>query len=302
MLDPLVQLYDRDTGRCEYAFKAFIAERLTHGALPLWAPFTEAGVSLLGQITPALFHPFTLLYALFPFELAFKLNHLLALPLAALGAAALPLALAGLHAFLERSSALRLLWSAGGLALTLLGGEPQSLLFGALLGAAGALAQASALRPRLPGVLRALRLLLAWGASALALAAPALLPALVQARRSTRAAGVSAWEHQVNEVPPLRLLGLALPFAFDEQLELLRPPEGRSPYFEYLAEPPWTTTPFSTSIALGAPALLFAAFAARHVDLGPSRRVVVVNREVARGPVGRGRADSFSHAHGAPAP
>jgi len=49
------------------------------GELPLWDPWTEAGTSILGQTTPGLFHPFTLLYLALPFDLAFKLNHLLPL-------------------------------------------------------------------------------------------------------------------------------------------------------------------------------------------------------------------------------
>ncbi len=84
-LDPEVQLYYRDTTRLYYPVKRFIAEELQRGRLPFWDPWTEAGTSLLGQVTPALLHPFTLLYLLFSFEWAFKLNHLLALPLAGLG-------------------------------------------------------------------------------------------------------------------------------------------------------------------------------------------------------------------------
>src|SRR5438445_7610832 len=76
-LDPRVQLYYRDTGRLYYPVKLFIAEQLPAGRLPFWDPWTECGVSLLGQVTPALLHPATLLYLVFPFELAFKLNHML---------------------------------------------------------------------------------------------------------------------------------------------------------------------------------------------------------------------------------
>src|SRR3954470_12225842 len=79
-LDPEVQLFFRDTARLYWPVKRHIAERLARGELPLWYPWSEAGTSLLGQLTPALFHPFTLLYLPLPFELAFKLNHLAALP------------------------------------------------------------------------------------------------------------------------------------------------------------------------------------------------------------------------------
>jgi hypothetical protein len=86
VLDPDLQLYFRDTVRLHYPVKRYIAERLLAGELPLWDPWTAAGQSLLGQLSPGLFHPFTLLYLLLPFDLAFKLNHLLALPAAGIGA------------------------------------------------------------------------------------------------------------------------------------------------------------------------------------------------------------------------
>lgn len=298
VLDPAVQLYDRDTGRCEYPLKHELARRLARGELPLWVPWTEAGTSLLGQITPALFHPITALYLALPFDLAFKLNHLLALPLAALGlwllarrlsaspwaatagaaayagsgwvvsmtgsnlhyaigAAFIPLALAGLGALLERPGPLRLLWASGALACCMLGGEPQSMLIGGVLGAAFAPALA-------PGrsLARTAGAVAAWGACAALLAAPAVLPALSQVARSSRPGGTRAAERGVFAVPPVRLAGLALPWAFDETMEEVRPADGRAPYFEYLADLPGTSTPFSTSIALGVPALLLAACAA----------------------------------------
>jgi hypothetical protein len=85
-LDPAVQLFYRDTGRLHYPVKKFIADELRRFHLPLWDPWTESGTSLLAQTTEGLLHPFTLLYLALPFDLAFKLNHLLALPLAGLGA------------------------------------------------------------------------------------------------------------------------------------------------------------------------------------------------------------------------
>jgi len=80
VLDPDVQLFWRDTQRFFYPFKLAIAERLRRGELPLWDPWTESGASVLGQLTPGLWHPATLLYLALPFPLAFKLNHLVALP------------------------------------------------------------------------------------------------------------------------------------------------------------------------------------------------------------------------------
>ncbi len=52
-----LQLYDRDTGVCEYPLKAELARRLQLGQLPLWIPWSEAGTSMLAQMTPGLFHP-----------------------------------------------------------------------------------------------------------------------------------------------------------------------------------------------------------------------------------------------------
>ena len=86
VLDPGVQLLYRDTGRLFYEVKLYISGRLSQGQLPLWDPWTEAGTSLLGQVTPGLLHPLTALYLILPFDLAFKLNHLLALLGAAVGA------------------------------------------------------------------------------------------------------------------------------------------------------------------------------------------------------------------------
>lgn len=85
LLNPRLQLYYRDTGRLYYPVRRYIADRLARGELPLWYPWSEAGLSLLGQVTPALLHPFTLLYVVLPFDLAFKLHHLLPLPLAGVG-------------------------------------------------------------------------------------------------------------------------------------------------------------------------------------------------------------------------
>ncbi|HZR08457.1 MAG TPA: hypothetical protein VFA79_07735, partial [Myxococcales bacterium] len=85
-LDPSVQLYYRDTGRLYYPVKLFIAQQLRAGHLAFWDPLTECGVSLLGQVTPGLLHPATLLYLVFPFDLAFKLNHLIGPLLAGIGA------------------------------------------------------------------------------------------------------------------------------------------------------------------------------------------------------------------------
>ena len=217
-LDPALQLFDRDTGRCAYQLKLFIAGQLAHGQSPFWDPWVESGTPILTQVTPGLFHPLTLLY-LAPFDLAFKLNHLLALSLAfasmvllcrktgasrwaaaacayagsswvvsmtnsnlhyALAAGAMPLAVHGLLRFVERPRPLRLLWASYALALCFYSGEPQSMLFAGALGAAFVLGAKRSWR--------ALGQVAAWGICSLLLAAPAVLPVLrasceVRARR-----------------------------------------------------------------------------------------------------------------------
>src|SRR3954469_21865655 len=60
VLGPSLQLGDRDTARLYFPLKQFIAQALRHGHLPFWDPWTEAGVSLLGQMTPGVLHPLTL--------------------------------------------------------------------------------------------------------------------------------------------------------------------------------------------------------------------------------------------------
>gem|GEM_PF-1129747 len=86
VLEPSLQLYDRDTARHTAPFKWEIWRRFAEHQFPLWVTWTEGGSSLLGQMTPGLLHPTALLYLLpLDFELLFKLEHLLALPLAALG-------------------------------------------------------------------------------------------------------------------------------------------------------------------------------------------------------------------------
>lgn len=288
VFDPQVQLFDRDTGRFSYPLKQYMAGALRAGRLPLWFPWTQSGMSLMGEMAPGVFHPFTLLYLALPFELAFKLNHVLAIPLAAagtfllarklgasqwaaalagavyagsgfvvsmcdsnvyilLGVVSVPLALHGLLRFLERPRPLRLLWAGFALALPMLAGEAQSALFAGL---GGVLATAS-----LQGF-RKLRLTLLWAVAALMISAPALLPGLLHLRRSLRGAGVQSLERESFAVSPARLLGLALPWAFDDGPERNDPAPA---YDEFFAGPVGNN--YATSIALSIPALLLAGFA-----------------------------------------
>ena len=297
LLDPGVQLYDRDTGRCEYPFKHEIAARLAQHQFPLWVPWTEAGTSLLAQLTPALFHPATLLFLAFPFDLAFKLDHLLALALAAVGtwllarklgaaswgAAAAATGFAGSGWMVSMAASnLHFAYGAAAVPLALFGllaldERPAPLR---LLGASFALALAllagepqSAVFAVLLGallllsraaitrarLLRSLGLLGAFSLCALLLAAPAALPAWLRLRESNRTSSTGATA--LFSLPPARFAGLLLPWAFDDTSEQLSPEQGRIPYQEFLARE--SSVPFSTSIALGAPLLLCAVAAGR---------------------------------------
>ena len=296
VLDPGVQLFYRDTGRLYYPVKRYIAERLAQGQLPLWDPWTECGTSLLGQMSPGLLHPWTLLYAL-PFDLAFKLNHLLPLLLAgigtyllsrrlgasrtaaalsgvifgasgylvsqasanliyAVGPAGIPLALERFIALLDRPARGKLVAAAALLALCAYGGEPQSMLICGLIGAAFAIARAISRKQKL---LQSAGLTAAWGALALALSAPAALPALAHLRRSERAKGLTQSDLTHFALSPRRLPGLSISSAFNYTPDLwstLQVKREPTPFEEYFG-----TVPFAPSIYLGAGALLLACFA-----------------------------------------
>ena len=268
IFDPALQLFDRDVGRAEYSFKQFMALRLRAFELPLWFPWTGAGTSLLAEITPALFHPATLLYLVLPFELAFKLNHVLPIPLAAAGAFLLvrklsastwPAALAGAvyggSGYLASMSASNLHYALGAATVPLAvhallrfleAPRPLRLLwagFALALPLLGGEPQ-SALFAGYGGVLaalclhgcRSLRLAALWGATALLLCAPSLLPAAVQLARSARHEGVSEYERQVFAMRAPRLAG-SPPWAFDDAPERTLP-DGPLPAFaEYFAGP-----------------------------------------------------------------
>jgi hypothetical protein len=287
-LDPDVQLFYRDTGQLWYHYKQFIAAQLLQARSPFWDPWTEAGTSVLGQVTPGLFHPLTLLYLALPFELAFKLNHLAALPLAWAGAyllcrrvgasswasAAAACAYAG-SGFVVSVTSSNVIWAlaAGAVPLAVHG----LLRFaerpgpGRLLWASYALAlslyggepQAALLaavigtvwligRDRSP---RAAGLAASWGLCAVLLAAPAELPVLWRATHSSRSSGVTAADRDAFATAPARLAGLLLPAAFDAYVSASAATRDQ-PFTEYFAA--GIDDAFADSIVLGAPALLLA--------------------------------------------
>ena len=288
VLAPSVQLGDRDTARLYYPVKRFIAEGLAHGELRFWDPQAEGGVSLLGQVTPGLLHPLTLLYAALPFELAFKLNHLLALLLGGAGAFLLARRLgaarwSALVAGVAFGGCGPLVSAASGnlpfalgpatvpLALAGLihlcdGPRPLRLLASgaalALCAFAGdpqSLGLAILIGVPWAGLRGAWRPGLAWAALGLLLSAPVALPALLQLRRTARFEGVSAIETASFATSPQRLLGLLVPRAFDGD-EPSRATPGDT-FSEYLGDR--STAPFLESILFGAPALLLALCAGR---------------------------------------
>ncbi len=290
-LAPGLQLGDRDTARLYYPVKRFFAEGLARGELRFWAPWAEGGLSLHGQVTPGLLHPFTLLYVLLPFELAFTLNHLLALALAGLGTWLLSrklgasdwAALCGAIAFagcgpLVSAASSNLPYALGPaatpLALAALLWFCEEPRAGRLLGAGAALALCSyggdpqsmalaallglwlaALRERAAGARKAAL----WAVCAGLLALPVALPALHQLARSSRAAGLTAPERAAFAASPMQLLGLAIPQAFDGAEPA--PGAHSDTYSEYVARR--GSSPFHESILFGIPALLLALAAGR---------------------------------------
>ncbi len=296
-LDPRVQLYYRDTGRLYYPVKLFIARQLRAGRLPLWDPMTEAGVSLLGQVTPGLFHPATLLYLVFPFDLAFKLNHLLGPLLGGIGAWRLARRLdaspwSRLAAAIAYAGCGYLISVTGSNLPYALGAGSVPVAVDAVLGfveapsagrfawagaavaliafagepqamlmaglIAGAWALAAGGTPR--GAARNVGLVAASGALALAFSAPAVLPALTQLRRSNRAAPLTERERAIFANHPFRLAGLLVPRAFDDTPEVTGDAvSAESAYTEYFTE---AHAAFADSIVFGAPALLLAGAAA----------------------------------------
>ena len=225
-LDPAVQLFYRDTGRLYYELKLFIAAQLTQGQSPFWDPWVESGTPILTQVAPGLFHPLTLLY-LAPFDLAFKLNHLLALPLAFASmvllcrktgasrwaAAAAAAAYAGSGWVVSMTNCnLTYALSAGAIPLALHGllrfverPRPLRLLWASYALAlcfyggdpqsmlfAGALGAAWVLGAKRSW--RSLAEVAAWGFCAILLAAPAVLPVLPRLLQSSRSSGLSEQE------------------------------------------------------------------------------------------------------------
>ena len=86
-------LIRRDVFRFYTPIKQYMADRLLAGELPEWFPYEALGRSFIGATVTGVFHPFTVLYLLFPAHDALRLITLLLCLVAGLGAFALSRAL-----------------------------------------------------------------------------------------------------------------------------------------------------------------------------------------------------------------
>jgi hypothetical protein len=243
-------LSGRDTLMLLLPLKAFIAERLGHGALPLWYPYDGLGFSMAGALVPGLLDPLNLLLALLPPDQAVKWMALLCLPLGGAGAYVLARArgvgseaawlaavafgatgylasqsvnlvylesasrLPWVLAFAERCARDRSARNVAGLAIALASllwaGDPESLALAVLLVLVIAWVRQLPARAWLTHLAPAALL-------ALCLVLPLLLPALETYGGSVRAAALAPEEALSWSLHPLRLLELALGSAFELQ-------------------------------------------------------------------------------------
>ncbi|TAL11966.1 MAG: hypothetical protein EPO02_02980 [Nitrospirae bacterium] len=83
---PDLVLIKRDSFLFYPPIKRYMVERLAAGELPQWFPYEALGRPFIGTTVTGVFHPFTLLYFLFPVHDAYRASTLLSCLLAALGA------------------------------------------------------------------------------------------------------------------------------------------------------------------------------------------------------------------------
>ncbi|HEY6099144.1 MAG TPA: hypothetical protein VIW03_06925 [Anaeromyxobacter sp.] len=247
------QFLYRDSGRMHWPVKRYVAEQLRAGHLPEWNPYLGLGVPIVAGAVDAVQHPFNALLVALPFEIGFKLWILLSYALAATGGyawarrlgrswsasvaaglafalsgflvsssdnitylttlAALPWLFAAAHAWLERGGAGRLALVGLASGLCAAGGDPQAWGFGVVALPLYALLIAGAGR----GWLARLRRGAAATLAAFVGAAPFILPVLAWMPHSSRGGAVSEVEIARWNLPPLRLLEMALPHMFRDQ-------------------------------------------------------------------------------------
>jgi hypothetical protein len=83
---PGLVLLKRDAFRFYLPIKQYLIERLSAGELPQWFPYDGLGRPGIGTTVTGVFHPFTMLYTLFPVPDAYRASTLLSCLLAAFGA------------------------------------------------------------------------------------------------------------------------------------------------------------------------------------------------------------------------
>jgi hypothetical protein len=86
---PDLVLIKRDAFLFYPPIKQYMLEQLAAGALPQWFPYEALGRPFIGVTVTGVFHPFTMLYFLFPVHDAYRASTLLSCLLAAVGAFAL---------------------------------------------------------------------------------------------------------------------------------------------------------------------------------------------------------------------
>lgn len=278
------------------------------GGVPLWNPFVASGQPFAANPEHAVFHPLTTLFLVLPFEWAFRLQVLvpvlllalsgyflgrtLQLPRSASAASAvvwgaggataslvqllptlftfapLPAALAFAVRIGRRRVASDVLAFGLLYGLMVLGGEPPTLLMGALLCATGVLHGARLAAPgngTAVSPAAGLARLAAAGLLGAAVGAATLVPGLVHASRTVRAAGLDAETALSFTTPAVRLAEAAVPGALRYgSLRDSEAPPGESLY-------PSRGKPFLSSIYPGL--LLLVAAAGARVPRGRPERV-----------------------------
>src|SRR3990167_8418215 len=68
-----------------YFWKVYLAENLRQGIIPFWNPYNFSGTPFLAHPAVAAFYPATLLYLIFPLNIAFSWNYFIHLLIGALG-------------------------------------------------------------------------------------------------------------------------------------------------------------------------------------------------------------------------
>lgn len=76
------KLFVTGDGFMYYLSKAYLADSIKEGALPLWNPYSSIGTPFLADVQQSVFSPFNFLYFLFETPLAFNLSRILQLTIA----------------------------------------------------------------------------------------------------------------------------------------------------------------------------------------------------------------------------